>query len=290
MFVDRREGGGLMKLPPGAAYLMIATLCFVLMKLFVKRLEEIPISQIILCRSLFSLLFCYTALYVKGISPWGTHQKLLIGRGVCGACALWLYFWLIQRIPLASAYAIQYLAPIFTVLIAYFAFREQIRKSQWALYAAALCATLFIQKTDTRIQFHEWIVGLIATFLIGAAMNIIRALKGKEHPLVIIFYFPLITLPIITPYAIAQWVVPTPIQWMDLIAVGICTQAAQYLSTLAIFKAHSLTRIAIFGYLGIVYALIIGYFFNETYHWTTYIGMLVVTASVVASLYVKRDR
>ncbi|HNI58180.1 MAG TPA: EamA family transporter, partial [Elusimicrobiota bacterium] len=52
-----------------------------------------------------------------------------------------------------------------------------------------------------------------------------------EHELVIVFYFPLISLPASLPTTLAHEFWPNGKEWLLLIAIGISTQIAQILLT-----------------------------------------------------------
>jgi len=55
----------------------------------------------------------------------------------------------------------------------------------------------------------------------------VRALGRSEHPLVIVFYFPLVALPLSLPVLWIDPVLPTPVELGWLLAVGLFTQLGQ---------------------------------------------------------------
>ena len=130
-------------------------------------------------------------------------------------------------------------------------------------------------------------LGLISALASGVAYNLIRKLKGIEHPLVIIFYFPLVTLPIASVLMYFEWVTPVGWDWLILLWIGFCTQNAQYFMTLA-YQSGNVSRIPSLSYLGVVYALIFGFLlFGETFPIPAYIGMVMVFIGILLNLRVK---
>ncbi len=120
------------------------------------------------------------------------------------------------------------------------------------------------------------------------AYNVIRKLNTSENPLVIIFYFPLVTMPLTGAYSFFDWVAPEGIQWLYLLMVGVLTQIAQYFMTKA-YQSEEVNKVASVSYIGIFYALIFGWvFFQETFNLQTYLGMAVVLVGVVLNLWYKR--
>ncbi|MEQ9301823.1 MAG: DMT family transporter [Cyclobacteriaceae bacterium] len=272
----------------GIRYMLIATFTFTLMKVGVKMVPHIPPIEIIFFRSIISLIISAFALRLQRISIWGTNKPILIARGVSGAIALFLYFTLLQQIPLATASTLQYLAPVFTSILAIFLLREKVRSIQWLFFFISFIGIVTVQGFDTRISLSHLLIGITASFFMGLAYNFIRMLKTSEHPLVIILYFPLVTLPIAGIISIFQWVHPQGLDWIVLISIGILTQIAQYFMTRS-YQNEEVNRVAIVNYTGLIYSLGFGFIiFGETFNLMTYLGMALVLAGVILNLVFKK--
>lgn len=268
--------------------MLIATFLFSLMVVGVKLVPEIPAIEIIFFRSLVSLTMSVGVLRWKKVSIWGNNRKWLIARGLVGAASLILYFITIQHIPLASAATIQYTSPIFTALIGIFLVKEKVKPVQWIFFAGALAGVFMVQGFDERVSFQYMVYGMISALCAGTAYNIIRKLNTKEHPLVIVFYFPLIALPISGIYSLFNWVTPEGwFQWVVLIMIGVLTQFAQFYMTKA-YQTEVVSKIAILKYIGIIYALVFGFLiFDEHFNFLSYTGMAVVLISVILNIWYK---
>ncbi len=277
-------------LSPGGRLMLISICAFSLMHLSVKALPGIPVVQIILIRSVFSLSICVADFLKNNIHPWGNNKRLLILRGLCGVLSLILFFTSIQRIPLASAITISNLMPLCALLLAVLFLNEKVSRARWLSVCVAFTGVFMIKGYDTRVSTEDLLIALGGTFFAGCAHFLVRKLKTSDHPSVIIFYFPLITIPIILPLAISQWVVPNPEQWLILICVAVFTHLGQWFMTRA-YQIEEIGKVAHIYFLGIILALIYGYtFFNETFNALTIAGMLLIVGTIVFNAMVPGKR
>lgn len=261
--------------------MLLAGLFFAFMQVMVKFVPHIPAVEIVFFRSLISLVFTFGILKRNRVPLLGNNKKLLVLRGVTGSMGLIFFFYTLQHIPLASAVTLQYLSPVFTALLGIVLVKEKVKPIQFLYFALAFGGVLLIEGFDPRISPTYLVIGMASAFFAGLAYNIIRRLKNSEHPLVIVFYFPLVTLPIAGIYCLFFWVWPTGWDWLILLGIGVFTQFAQYYMTMA-YQNANLARIASLNYLGIVYALGFGFiFFNESFNLLTYVGMALVLSGVV---------
>ena len=268
--------------------MLLATFLFSCMNALVKFVPHIPAVEIVFFRCLVSLSMSYAVLKTQRVSVWGNNRKLLIARGLTGAVALVLYFVLLQQIPLATAVTLQFLAPIVTAVLGVILLHERVRLWQWFFFAISLGGMLVINGFDARISAIHLLMGIIAAVGAGLAYTIIRKLNYSEHPLVIVLYFPLVTMPITGIYSAFYWVMPQGWDWAVLLSVGTLTQFAQYFMTKA-YQAEEISKVASLNYLSIIYALSLGFiFFGETFNFMTYVGMALVVAGVVLNVWYKQ--
>lgn len=264
--------------------MILSGFLFSLMNVSVKLIPHIPAIEIILFRSVFSLILTYILIKNAKVPVFGTRRKLLIFRGLAGSVGLVAFFYTLQTIPLATAVTINYLAPIFTTILGIFIVKERVRAKQFLYFGISFAGVVIIQGFDPRIGMIETGIGVLAALAMGVAYNIIRKLKNSEHPLVIMFYFPLITVPIALLVSYFVWVPPVGTDWLVLLAIGLLTQFAQYFMTLA-YQNAQLSKVASLSYLGIVYALGFGFFiFGETFTIMTYLGMAFVLGGVILNI------
>lgn len=270
--------------------MLFATLFFSIMNVAVKLLPHIPAVEVVFFRSVVSLILSFGILKVSKINIWGTNRPILILRGASGALALILYFRIIQEIPLASATTILFLSPVFATILGIFFVKEEVRPVQWLFFVISFIGILLVKGFDTRIGMIYLLMGFSSSLFSGIAFNCIRKLNTSEHPLVIIFYFPLVTLPITGIWSYFNWVTPHGMDWLILLMVGILTQIAQYFMTRS-FQTEEISKVASLRYMGIIYALIFGYlFFDEDFSFMVYMGMLLTIIGVVINIWFKHTQ
>lgn len=276
---------------PGVRYMLLATFFFALMNAAVKLLGHLPAIEIAFLRSVVSLILAYGIVRFNRIPLPGNNRKALFLRGLFGSSSLVLYFITLQHMPLASAVTLQYLSPIFTAIMGIFIVKEEVKPWQWVFFGISLLGVLLVQGFDNRIAPLYLILGIGSALFAGLAYNMIRQLKQTEHPLVITFYFPLVSLPI--TFLLLNgitWVMPQGTDWIILILIGTTAQIAQYFMTRS-YQSDELSKVASLKYLGIVYALAFGYFiFGETFSMEAHVGMVVVLAGVILNIWYKHSR
>lgn len=276
-------------LTAGVRSMIYSTLAFASMNVFIKQLSHLPAMEIVFFRCLISLVACWYGLRNVKESWLGNNHLLLVLRGTFGTIALYTFFLTLQNVPLASAVTIQYLSPIFTTIIAIFLLGERVLKIQWIFYALSFIGVLVIKGFDANFPAAYFITGIASAFFSGLAYNMVRSLKESEHPLVIVLHFQIIGVVAGFIFTLFNWVTPQGIDWIYLLLTGIFTQIGQVNLTKAL-QAEKIAKVSILNYLGILYALLFGWFiFGETYTLQTIIGIIIVVAGVILSvLYNKR--
>ncbi len=271
--------------------MFFSTVFFALANVFVKQVGHLPAMEIVFFRCALGVIFCYAGLR-KANADWrGSNRKLLLMRGLFGTTALYLFFVTVQNIPLASAMTIQYLSPIFTTIIAIFLLKESVKLFQWFCYALAFVGVLCIEQFDARITFVFLVFGVTSAFCSGAAYNLVRTLRGREHPLTVVFHFQFVGLLVGSAFTVFDWQTPGGWDWLYLFFIGVFSQLGQIFLTDALQKERA-ASVAIVNYTGLLYGLLIGWFvFGETQTFASLAGMILVVAGVVLSvLYSRRQK
>lgn len=270
----------LSQISPGIKHILLAGFFFSIINGAVKYYSNIPAIEIVFFRSIVTFIISLVMIKKLKIKVFGEHTKLLFLRGLCGAIALSLYFYTIQVIPLATAVTILYLAPIFTILLAIPMVKEYPTKKQIPFLILCFIGAALVKGTDIRVSLAHFLMGLTAALFAGLAYNFIRMLKGRAHHHLIIFFFPLVTLPLCIPLMIPVWVTPNIPDFCGLILLGILTQLAQVHMTKA-YLLEKASKISHFNYLTSAYAFLTGIiFFDESLNLLSMVGLLVIIVSV----------
>ncbi|MDR2283658.1 MAG: DMT family transporter [Sphingobacterium sp.] len=265
--------------------MLLAGFFFALMNVCVKYVTHLPTLEVVLFRSVFSLIVTYYLLRKNNIPPLGKNIRTLTLRGIAGCLGLIGSFYTLQHIPLASAVTINYLSPFFTAILGIFIVKQKVRAIQFLYFAISIAGVILLKGFDFRISTLDLIIGLGAAFFAVVAYNMIAKAKNDEHPLVIIFYFPLLTIPVAAAYCLYDWVTPIGIDWFYLLLIGIFTQLAQYYMTLS-YQTANLAKVASLNYLGVIYALGFGYFiFDESFNTMSFIAIGIILIGVFLNLF-----
>jgi drug/metabolite transporter (DMT)-like permease len=277
------------KVSAGAKMMFFSIVSFSLMHLCVKAIPHIPVHQIISFRSVFSILICLYAFRVEKVAMWGNHKVLLILRGLIGAGSLFCFFYSIQHLPLATAVTISNLIPLFTLILAAVFLKEKIGLWQWLFFLLSFGGVILIKGFDERILMSDLFIAVAAAFFTACAHFLVRKLREFDHALVIIFYFPLVTIPLVLPYTIFHWTNPALFEWAMLILIGIFTHIGQVYLTKAYAK-EEVSGVTNIYYIGILLSLLYGYlFFDETYPFMSFVGMGLIVVGIVLNMYYKNS-
>jgi drug/metabolite transporter (DMT)-like permease len=254
------------------------------MQVCVKLLDGFPVTELILFRSVISLVLSLFVIWRVGISPFGNNRKILILRGVFGVIALSMFFYTLQKLPIATAITIQYLSPIFTSLFAIWILREPMKNRQWLFFAISFLGIVVMKGLNTDIEFKYILIGVVSSIFSGLAYNMIRKVKGSDHPVIVVMYFPLIAIPVMSVFSLSYWKTPIGIEWLILLAMGVFTQIAQVYMTKA-WQSEEANKVASLKYAGIVFALFFDFaLFDIIPVWSTILGISLVLLGVVLNV------
>jgi drug/metabolite transporter (DMT)-like permease len=242
----------------GALYMIASAFGFSIMSVLVKVASEagLPTGELVLARAVVTLIVSYAMVVRGGHHPWGNNRGKLILRGVVGFGGLTCYYGSIAHLPLADATTIQNTTPVITSLLAWWVLKESVG---WAAAFAIACGiggvTLIVHPSGVGVDPIGLVFGVGACCCSALAYVTVRQLAKTEHPLVIVFYFPLVALPLSIPWAVYDWVWPSPAEWVLLVAIGLATQVGQVFLTMGLMieRAGKATSM---GYIQVVFAMI----------------------------------
>jgi len=149
---------------------------------------------------------------------------------------------------------------------------------------------LIIERFDARISTFYLAIGIFSAFCSGVAYNLVRSLRGREHPLTVVFHFQLIGTVVGFTSLFFEWKMPVGFDWLYLFLVGIFSQLGQIFLTNAL-QRERIAGVAIINYTGLIYALTVGWIiFGEAQGSVSLAGMLLVVVGVLLSVLYSRRR
>lgn len=254
------------KTKSGLVYMAQAAFWFAVMSLLVKLASErMPTMQVVFGRGVVTLALTTLMLARAGVSPFRSSPWKPLLRGTFGSTALICFYLSVTYLPLAEATVIQQTSPLYTALLAAWLLKERLEPRVVVSIAVCLLGVVLIARPDAIFGAEEspafpWefaVVAVLGAVLSAFAYVTVRSLGKTHQPLVIIFYFPVVTVPLSAPFAFADW---APLDWIGgalLVGIGVVTQFGQLALTKGLSR-EAAGKATTVGYLQIAFATIFG--------------------------------
>jgi drug/metabolite transporter (DMT)-like permease len=182
-------------------------------------------------------------------------------------------------VPLATATAIMFLAPIMLTALSVPFLGEHVGPRRWSGVAAGFVGALIIIRPGTEGFDHGGIFLLAAALTNSVYQLITRRVAVYDHPQTTFLYTALagaVLSSIAVPFV---WQPPPLSGWVLLLAMGVLGGIGHLFLIFAFDKAPA-AAVAPFAYSALIWASIAGYvFFSEIPDFWTIIGASVITAS-----------
>jgi drug/metabolite transporter (DMT)-like permease len=278
------------RISPGIRYMAAGAFFFSLMSLLVKVAgQRLPTQEVVMVRAIITLALSWWAVRRAGVYPWGNDRVRLVIRGVVGFTALSGFYYGVVHLPLADATVIQYTNPVWAALLAVPVLGERLRGREALSVLVSMAGVLIATRPSFLFGHGEGAldplavgIGLGAAVCSAGAYVTVRSLRGREDPLVIVFYFALVSVIGAVPTALPGAIWPTPMEWLVLLGVGVTTQVGQVCITRGLHLERA-GRATATGYLQIVFAATWGaIFFAELPDVGTIVGALLIIGSTLA--------
>jgi drug/metabolite transporter (DMT)-like permease len=287
----------MIRITTGVRHMAVGAFWFSVMSVLVKLAgERLPSMEIVFFRGILTLAMSYAIVKRARIEPvLGLNRRLLLQRGILGAAALACFLFSLTHLPLAESTLIQYMNPVFAILVAHWWFGERMGRGEWIALAASLIGVLLITRPSflfggAASGINPWhaLIALGGAAFSGSAYATIRQMP-KERPEVVVLYLPLMSVPMSLPFIATDWHMPTLEEWLLLIGIGIATQLAQTSMTRGL-QIEKTARATMVGYVQIIFAGAWGaMLFNERITWWTVTGAVIVLIGMLSLLVVHRE-
>jgi len=270
--------------------MLLASAMFALMGTFIKLASEqgASLSQIVLCRGLPSvvLLLVWARAGSHSIVP--SNWRLHVWRNVAGITSMWMGFYALSQLPLATATSLNYTAPLFIagwMLVRLGARRDLARVAAVVLGFLGVLAVL-----RPSVSHDAWLpalIGLGGGALSAVAMLQIRELgRVGEPPWRTVLYFSLaVCLSSLCGATMEGWGDASLAGWVFLVGVGSSGMVGQLCMTRA-FGLGSALLTAALQYTTIIFAALLGMaFWNDRLDTLAWCGMAGVIAAGLLSIW-----
>jgi drug/metabolite transporter (DMT)-like permease len=244
---------------------------------------ELHPLEVVFFRNLFSLIFMVPFIARLGL---GSLRTAKIGfftlRAGVAFISMVTWFIGITLVPLATATALNFTAPLFATVLAALLLGERVRARRWSAIAIGLFGVVVILRPFGPFDVNMLI--LLASAATAAMGSItVKFLSRSESPVTIVTYMVIYLAPISLIPALFVW------QWPSLHALGYLVflgvlGVASHLSVARALAVADASAIAPFEFMRLPYAALLGYlFFAERPDAWTWVGAAIIVAS---SLYV----
>src|SRR5690242_9497352 len=100
-----------------ALWMVFAGLCFALMGVFVKRASaEFAVAEILFYRALAQLALAWALLAAARLPLRTANFGMHVHRGVAGFVSMFMFFYALTALPVATAMTLNYTSPLFLVV------------------------------------------------------------------------------------------------------------------------------------------------------------------------------
>jgi drug/metabolite transporter (DMT)-like permease len=287
----------MIRISTGLRHMAVGAFWFSVMSVLVKLAgQRLPSMEIVFFRGILTLAMSYAIVKRLGITPvLGNNLRLLLQRGILGAAALACFLFSLTHLPLAEATLIQYMNPVFAILVAHWWFGERMGRGEWFALVAALIGVVLITRpaflfggVASGIHPGHALIALMGGAFSGSAYATIRQMP-KERPEVVVLYLPLMSVPMSIPFIASNWHAPTWEEWLLLIGIGLATQLAQTSMTKGL-QIEKTARATMVGYVQIIFAGAWGaLLFNEAITLWTVVGAVIVLVGMLSLVIVHKE-
>lgn len=277
----------------GILLMLKASFAFSGMALSVKFASRtLPSSEIVFFRSFIGLGLLLALMSAKKVSVFGRKDRrpIMILRGVTGFAALVLHFYTIAHLPLGMAVLLNYMGPIFAAVFAAIWLKE---KPGGFLYLMTLVSFggvwLLVRGSENLLTealaknpglvYLNIGLGILSAVFIGLVYVLIRAIRQKESPLTVIFYFTAVSsLGSLGLLGFGfKW--PNPEEWLYLAGVGVGSFYGQLWMTISLRRAPA-SLVSPFSYAMPILSFLYGtIFFGEKLTTVSGAGILLIILS-----------
>jgi len=289
-------------------WMLFATFTFSIMGLCIKLASSTySTSEIVMYRGAVGMLFVFAMMRYNGQPVATRYPWHHLWRGVIGVTAMWLWFYSIGKLPLATAMTLNYMSPIWMAVILFIAGLWQ-RKTrfEWGLVLAVTMSFLGVIML-LRPSFHAdqllgGIIGLISGVAAAFAYLQVKQLGKLGEPESRVVFYLSVTGMVAgfcgtllssgkTGAGMTAWNGHTPKGLLLLLTIGVTAAIAQVAMTRAYQHGKTLVT-ANLQYSGIIFSSVWGVlFWGDVLSWLSWVGITVIMCSgVFATYYNLRNR
>ena len=246
----------------GVAYRLASSLVLAGMFALIKALgSRYPVGEIVFARNLFALAPIAWLVHSQG--KWATlrtkHPLLHVRRSIAGTLALFFSFGAVTLLPLSTAVALTYAAPLFITLMSATLLREQVSPRRWIAVGVGFCGVLAVVRPDLSagLPFGK-LLGVLGAIASAASLICIRQMSATESDLAIAFHYTVFGIVVGAVSLVFGASIPSGPDAARLVAIGLLGGIAQMLVTRA-YRLAPASVLAPVEYATLLSSILLGY-------------------------------
>ena len=249
---------------------------------------RLPAMELVFFRSLLALPLLYLLVRRKGASLLPVNRWLVSFRAFSGTAAMFLYFWGLGQMPLADGMIIGKVQPLLIALLAPLLLHERVKGGVWLAALLSFAGVWLILEPTLRVGELGGVAFLASALFSALAHMSLRRLSVADGPMVIVWSFTLITTVITAPLMLADFVMPTALEWLALFAIALLGTLGQLLMTRA-YAVEEASVVSASGYSGVLWGVFWGFIlWGEAPGTTVWLGGALVVLGGMALLWLRR--
>ena len=259
-----------------------SVVCFSVMDICVKWLDYYPVGQVLFLRFFIGFIPIFFIIpREKLLSFYKTSRPGLHAfRAFTGAAAIIALFIGLRELPLADVVSLTFGGPIFVTVASIFFLSEKVGMKRWsAVFLGFIGMLIIVQPAFIDLNFY-YITPIVFCIFFACVAISVRSLSKTEPNYRIAFYFTLLCsiLGIATIFK-GDWVLPTKIDLVIFIIMGLCGSVANLLLTQS-YRLAEASLVTPIKYLSLVFAIVFGFLiWSEIPKLLTLFGALLVIIS-----------
>jgi drug/metabolite transporter (DMT)-like permease len=277
-------------MPPGVLFAFSAYALYSCCDAIIKGLGGgLSVYELAFFTTLFSLVpvFLTTPKGENWLHFWKLKNPGLVHlRGLSGVIGNACIIYAFVTIPLAEAYSIAFLAPIFIVLISVVFLKETVSLQRWLILAASFIGVLIVVRPGFRDLHPGHIAALVAALAGAVTTTVLRRVAKEETRVSLIGMASLYILVVngVLMLVTQQVTVPTWTELAWLLVIGALGGTGNMLF-IAATRAVQASQIAPLQYSQIFWAILFGaVFYYEYPDAVGVVGLLVIVAAGVLNV------